>query len=98
MDIPKIVRPLGQFLQTIGVAIPNKRLLPFADSIGEVGATNIRTISSMTLQKPWEPWDGRFPLHELFEIDNIRWVSISTKNIDEDIEKSLERKRKIVNS
>ena len=98
MDVPKIVKPLGQFLQTIGVAIPNGRLIHFADAIGEVGATNIRTISSMTLQKPWEPWDGRFPLHELFELDNIRWVSISTKNIDEDIEKSLERKRKIVNS
>jgi hypothetical protein len=52
----------------------------------------------MTLQKPWEPWDGRFPLQELFELDNIRWVSISTKNIDEDIKASLERKRTIVNS
>jgi len=98
MIIPKLVKPLGQFLQTVGVAIPNKRLITFADAIGNVGATNIRTVSSMTLQKPWEPWDGRFPLHELFELDNIRWVSISTKNIEEDIEKSLERKRMIVNS
>ena len=98
MVIPKLVKPLGQFLQTVGVAIPNKRLITFADAIGNVGATNIRTVSSMTLQKPWEPWDGRFPLHELFELDNIRWVSISTKNIEEDIEKSLERKRMIVNS
>jgi hypothetical protein len=98
MKIPTLVKPIGQFLQTVGVAIPNKRLLPFADAISEVGATNIRTISSMTLQKPWEPWDGRFPLQELFELDNIRWVSISTKNIDEDIQVSLERKRMIVNS
>jgi hypothetical protein len=96
MQIPKIIKPLGQFLQTVGVAIPNKRLIPFADAIGEVGATNIRAISSMTLQKPWEPWDGRFPLHELFELDNIRWVSISTKDIDAELEKALERKRTIV--
>jgi len=96
-DIPKLVRPIGSFLQTVGVAIPNNRLIPFADAIGEVGATNIRAISSMTLQKPWEPWDGRFPLHELFELDNIRWVSISTKDIDKEITKALEQKRSIVN-
>ena len=98
MEIPRLVRPIGSFLQTVGVAIPNNRLIPFADAIGEVGATNIRAISSMTLQKPWEPWDGRFPLHELFEHDNIRWVSISTRDIDKEIEMALERKRLIVNS
>jgi len=96
MQIPKLVKPLGQFLQTVGAAIPNDRLIPFADAIGGVGATNIRAISSMTLQKPWEPWDGRFPLHELFEHDNIRWVSISTRDIDKEIEAALERKRSIV--
>ncbi|MFE3845453.1 acyl-CoA reductase [Thermoplasmatota archaeon] len=95
MDIPKIVKPLGQFLQTVGVAIPNKRLLTFADAMGKVGTTNFRTISSMTLQKPWEPWDGRFPLHELFELDGIRWVSINTRDVDKDIDVSLERKREI---
>jgi hypothetical protein len=98
MNIPKLVKPIGNFLQTVGVAIPNSRLISFADAIGNVGATNIRAISSMTLQKPWEPWDGRFPLHELFEHDNIRWVSISTKNIDEELRLALERKRSIVNS
>jgi len=97
MQIPILVKPLGQFLQTVGVAIPNSRLISFADAIGDVGATNIRAISSMTLQKPWEPWDGRFPLHELFEHDNIRWVSISTKDIDKEITKALEQKRSIVN-
>lgn len=96
MDIPKLVKPIGSFLQTVGVAIPNGRLLPFANAIGEVGATNIRAISSMTLQKPWEPWDGRFPLHELFEHDNVRWVSISSRNIDQEIRTALERKRLIV--
>ena len=96
MDIPTLVKPIGSFLQTIGVAIPNNRLIPFANAIGEVGATNIRVISSMTLQKPWEPWDGRFPLHELFEHDTVRWVSISTRNINQEIRTALERKRLIV--
>jgi len=98
MEIVSLIKPLGRFLQTVGVAIPNDRLIPFADAIGEIGATNIRTISNMTLEKSWEPWDGRFPLQELFELDNIRWVSINTKNIDEDIKKSLERKRMIINN
>jgi len=51
----------------------------------------------MTLQKSWKRWIGRLPLQELFEHDNIRWVSINTRNIDEDIKASLERKRTIVN-
>jgi hypothetical protein len=96
MDIPKLVTPLDQFLQTVGVAIPNHRLLAFADAMGAVGATNIRTVSSMTMQKPWEPWDGRFPLHELFELDGIRWVSINTRDMEKDIDLALKRKREIV--
>jgi hypothetical protein len=96
MEIPRFVKPIGKFLQTIGIAIPNNRLIPFAHSIGEVGATNIRTISSMTLQKAWEPWDGKFPLDELFEQDYIRWVSIDTNDIDKEIKIALKRKRSIV--
>jgi len=97
MEIPRIVKPIGEFLQTVGTAIPDNRLIPFADAMGEAGATNIRTISSMTLQKAWEPWDGRFPLHELFEQDNVRWVSIDTHDVDKELKTALERKRTIVN-
>jgi len=64
--------------------------------MGTAGASNMRTISSMTLQKAWEPWDGRFPLHELFEHDNIHWVSIDTRDIDKEIQYALIRKRLIV--
>jgi len=96
MEIPKRVTPLGSFLQTVGVAIPTDRLIPFADAMGQAGATNIRTISGMTLQKAWEPWDGRFPLHELFEHDGIHWVSIDTEDMDAEIKSALQRKRSIV--
>lgn len=68
----------------------------FADAMGEVGATNLRTISGMTLQKAWEPWDGRFPLQELFEHDGIHWVSIDTKDIEEEIRNALKRKKLLV--
>ena len=97
MEIPKRVKPIGTFLQTVGVAIPHDRLIPFADAMGEAGATNIRTISGMTLQKAWEPWDGRFPLNELFEHDAVHWVSIDTRDIATEIKTALQRKRLIVN-
>jgi hypothetical protein len=97
MEISKRVKPIGTFLQTVGVAIPHDRLIPFADAMGETGVTNIRTISSMTLQKAWEPWDGRFPLNELFEHDTVHWVSIDTRDIATEIKTALQRKRLIVN-
>jgi hypothetical protein len=97
MELPRIVKPIGRFLQTVGVAIPDHRLLPFADAMGKAGASNMRTVSSMTLQKSWEPWDGRFPLHELMELDSIHWVSIDTRNIDNELLAVLKRKRSIVN-
>jgi len=96
MQLPQKVKPLGSFLQTVGVAIPQDRLLVFADAMGAVGVTNIRTVSGMTLQKAWEPWDGRFPLQELFEHDGVHWVSIDTKDIDAEIQNALKRKRTIV--
>jgi hypothetical protein len=51
----------------------------------------------MTLQKAWEPWDGRFPLNELFEHDAVRWTSIDTRDIATEIKTALQRKRSIVN-
>ena len=93
LDVAGIIKPLSNYLQTAGVAIPNHRLLEFANAVGEAGVTNIRTISSMTLQKPWEPWDGRFPLQELFEHDSLRWVSISTRDIESEIQAFLKQKR-----
>jgi len=96
MQLPQKVKPLGSFLQTVGVAIPQDRLLVFADAMGQVGVTNIRTVSRMTLQKAWEPWDGRFPLQELFEHDGIHWVSINTKDMDAEIQRALKKKRSIV--
>jgi hypothetical protein len=96
MDILEKVRPLGPFLQTVGVAIPQDRLISFADAMGQAGVTNMRTISGMTLQKAWEPWDGRFPLQELFEHDGVHWVSIDTKDMDTEIKSALQRKRCIV--
>lgn len=96
MELPRKVKPLGSFLQTVGVAIPQDRLLAFADAMGQIGVTNVRTVSGMTLQKAWEPWDGRFPLQELFEHDGVHWVSIDTKDIDAEIKNALKRKRTIV--
>jgi hypothetical protein len=90
-EIPELVRPLHRFLQTIGVAVPIERLLPFAEAMGACGATNIRVLGEMTLQKSWEPWDGRFPLEELLRDDGSNWVSISFKDMDNALQTSMIR-------
>jgi hypothetical protein len=90
-EIPELIRPLHRFLQTIGVAIPMERLLPFADVMGACGATNIRVLGEMTLQKSWEPWDGRFPLEELLRDDGSSWMSISFTDMDAALQSSMVR-------
>ena len=47
LDVADIIRPLGKFLQTSGIAIPNNRILSFANAIGEAGVTNIRAIRNL---------------------------------------------------
>ncbi len=96
MDIPEYARPIGRFLQTVGVAIPTQRLLPFATAMGSIGLSNVRTLSRMTLQRAWEPWDGRFPLHELFEHDGVHWTSVDTRDMDAELSRALELKRTLV--
>lgn len=90
-NIRESVGPFHRFLQTIGVAIPFERLLPFAETMGSCGATNIRALGEMTLQKSWEPWDGRFPLEELLRDDGSNWMSISFNNMDEALKESMIR-------
>lgn len=90
-DIHLLLKPLSHYLQTIGVAIPQSRLIPFADAITEAGATNIRALGTMTIQQPWEPWDGHFPLDELFQDDGIRWASIGFKDMDTALHESHAR-------
>jgi hypothetical protein len=96
MDVVEIVKPIKDFLQTIGVAIPLDRLIPFADAMGRLGASNIRVVGSMTFPKPWEPWDGKMPIEELLERSDIRWTSINTRDIDQEIEKLLKIKKEII--
>ena len=95
MKLTEIVKPIKRYLQTIGVAVPIDRLLPFADAMGELGATNIKTVGTMTLLSGWESWDGKLLLKELLEQDDFRWVSINTQNMDKGINESLKRKREI---
>jgi len=90
-QIAEVMRPLHRFLQTIGVAVPLDRLLPFADTLGVCGATNVRVLGEMTLQQSWEPWDGRFPLEELIRDDGVSWVSISFQDMKAALDGSMAR-------
>jgi len=95
-DVVSKIKPISSFLQTIGVAIPQRRLLKFADIVGDVGVTNIRSVGGMTMPKAWETWDGKLPIGEIIKQDTIRWLSICSKNIDEEINELIELKNKIL--
>lgn len=96
MEIRERVRPVQSYLQTVGMAIPMERLLPLADHLGHLGATNIRVVGEMTIPKPWESWDGALLIGELLWQDSVSWLSINTRDVEQEIDISLERKRAVV--
>ncbi|MCL5019881.1 MAG: hypothetical protein M1426_05400, partial [Patescibacteria group bacterium] len=69
--IPELLEPWKLYLQTIGVAIPEKRLIPFAEEMGRLGVNRFCPIGKM--QSPGPGWhhDG-FPSISHF----LRWVDI----------------------
>ena len=48
------------------------------------------------MPKAWETWDGKLPIGEIIKQDTIRWLSICSKNIDEEINELIELKNKIL--
>jgi hypothetical protein len=71
-DLLRRLRPLGDYLQTVGVAgFAPQDVEQLAIGLAEIGATRITPIPAM----PWPPatWhhDGRGPLREL-----VRWTDL----------------------
>ena len=58
-DVPGFVRPLGPYLQSVGVAVPERRLPAFAKALEAVGVTRICELGEM--QRPAPSWrhDGK---------------------------------------
>jgi hypothetical protein len=70
-DIPALLAPLGQHLQTVGVAGLGDRLEAAAQALGRVGASRVVPFRSVAFPPPWWHHDGRGPL-----LDLLRWVDL----------------------
>lgn len=70
-EIIPLIEPIKYYLQTVGVALTEKRLTPFADKLGQSGVDRICPLGKMP--NPSIGWhhDGRFNL-----LNFIRWVDI----------------------
>ncbi|MDI6826230.1 MAG: acyl-CoA reductase [Candidatus Aenigmarchaeota archaeon] len=71
-EVRGLVMPIAEYLQTIGVALYEDRLLRFSDEMGRIGATNIRQVGKMGVPGVGIPHDGSYGLRDLI----TRWVSI----------------------
>ena len=90
-DVFGLVRNWRDYYQTIGVAMPHKKLLKFAEKAGKLGFSNIRVVGTVTLPRLGEAWDGNLPVIEFFIEDIVHWISINTKDIDNEISKLTEK-------
>ncbi|MGQ4914779.1 MAG: acyl-CoA reductase [Candidatus Asgardarchaeia archaeon] len=90
-DVFDLIRNWRDYYQTIGVAMPHKKLLKFAEKAGKLGFSNIRVIGTVTLPRLGEAWDGNLPVIEFFIEDIVHWISINTRDIDNEISKLTEK-------
>jgi hypothetical protein len=93
--IPKF-SPYKEYLQTVGIAIPNSRLLKISDMLGKVGFTNLRVTGTVPLPRLGEAWDGNFPLYEFYLPDAARWVSINSIDMDKEIDELSKMKDELI--
>jgi hypothetical protein len=71
-EVRELVTPLSQYLQTIGTALYDDRLLRFSDEMGKIGVTRITPIGRMGYPANALPHDGSYGLRDLI----VRWVAI----------------------
>ena len=71
-EVKELVAPISQYLQTIGAALYEERLLRFFDEMGKLGATRITPVGRMGYPANALPHDGSYGLRDLI----MRWVAI----------------------
>ena len=99
--VPMYVKPTCGHLQTIGIASSfdsNDEFIEYADSLGEVGVTNIHVPGAEYVVKSLEPHDGIFDARFLFVEDKLRWCAVNFTDMAKEIENALERKRRVLTS
>jgi hypothetical protein len=72
-EIPDLMEPFSNYLQTVGVELSEKRKYELCNELGSQGASRITSIGKM--HKPSLTWhhDGRFNI-----LDLLNWVDIET--------------------
>lgn len=70
-EIPALVAPYRNFLQTAGVAAAPERLFQLAEQLAEVGVTRIAPFDRMTAPEAGWHHDGRFSLLDLITLTEI---------------------------
>jgi hypothetical protein len=70
-DVPAIVAPFKNLLQTVGIAAPPKDLFSLATALGAAGVTRICAVGDMTTPEAGWHHDGRFNLLDLVKITEI---------------------------
>ncbi|GAB3066752.1 acyl-CoA reductase [Virgibacillus ainsalahensis] len=72
-EIPSILLPYRQYLQTVGVTVGPRRLFQLSERLGEVGVNRICSVGKMSQAPSGWHHDGQFNLLNL-----IRWTDIET--------------------
>jgi hypothetical protein len=84
-DVIPLLKPWTASLQTVGIAVPDGRLMDLADRLGNAGIGSLRVTGTMTQPKLGEAWDGNLPVLEYYLPDAARWVSINAISVDREI-------------
>jgi hypothetical protein len=84
-DLPRLIgsgarRPL---LQSCGVALPGKRLLPVAEILGQAGVNRIVPVGDIwNMRLDYESWDGYLAPTDLIAPQTGQWTTISFHEIE----------------
>lgn len=70
-DVPALLAPFSDHLQTVGVAGLGERLADTALALGRLGASRVVPFRSVAFPPPWWHHDGGGPLRDL-----LRWVDL----------------------
>lgn len=71
MNVVKLVTSIKAYLQTMGAALPQERLMPLAEEMGKLGLDRIPKLGNMAGPSVLWRHDGRFNL-----LDFVRWTGI----------------------
>jgi hypothetical protein len=71
LTVPDLLGPVRRYLQTVGVALPEPRLLALADRLGRLGLDRVCPLGQMPDPSPGWHHDGRYNV-----LDLLRWTDL----------------------